>query len=36
LGAIINGQEPTGLSIAKIRALKTEDWSAQERILGFA
>lgn len=34
--AIINGQEPDGLTLAKIRDLETDDWSEQERILGFA
>lgn len=34
--AIINGQEPDGLTLAKIRDLETDDWAEQERILGFA
>lgn len=34
--AIISGNEPDGLSLGKIRHLTTDDWSEQERILGFA
>ena len=34
--AIISGTGPDGLSLGKIRTLMTDDWSEQERLLGFA
>lgn len=34
--AIMQGQEPDGLSLAALRRLTTANWSEQERVLGLA
>jgi site-specific DNA recombinase len=33
--AILNGEEPVGLTLAQLHAVKTPDWQAQRRQLGF-
>jgi hypothetical protein len=33
--AILNGEEPAGLTLAQLHAVKTPDWQAQRRQLGF-
>lgn len=33
--AILNGEEPAGLTLAKLHTIKTADWPTQRRQLGF-
>jgi hypothetical protein len=33
--AILSGEEPAGLTLAKLHTIKTADWPAQRRQLGF-
>jgi hypothetical protein len=33
--AILNGEEPAGLTLAKLHTIKTVDWPAQRHQLGF-
>nr|WP_164083933.1 hypothetical protein [Dichelobacter nodosus] len=34
--ALINGEEPNGLSLAKLTQIFPEDWAEQRRQFGFA